>query len=43
MEEITLELETVTPLFIAGADWRNIENVIVSLMPYNKLTSVHTH
>jgi len=26
MEEITLELETVTPLFIAGADQRNIEN-----------------
>jgi CRISPR-associated protein Cmr1 len=26
MEKITLELETVTPLFIAGADQRNIEN-----------------
>jgi len=26
MEEVTLELETVTPLFIAGADQRNIEN-----------------
>ena len=26
MEKTTLELETVTPLFIAGADQRNIEN-----------------
>lgn len=26
MDEITLEVETVTPLFIAGADQRNIEN-----------------
>ena len=26
MEKVTLELETVTPLFIAGADQRNIEN-----------------
>ena len=26
MEEIIFELETVTPLFIAGADQRNIEN-----------------
>jgi len=26
MEEVTFELETVTPLFIAGADQRNIEN-----------------
>lgn len=26
MEEITFEVETVTPLFIAGADQRNIEN-----------------
>jgi len=26
MEEVTLELETVTPLFIAGGDQRNIEN-----------------
>jgi len=26
MNEITLEVETITPLFIAGADQRNIEN-----------------
>lgn len=26
MKEITFELETITPLFIAGADQRNIEN-----------------
>ncbi len=26
MEEVTFELETITPLFIAGADRRNIEN-----------------
>ncbi|MFH8120265.1 MAG: type III-B CRISPR module RAMP protein Cmr1 [Candidatus Aenigmatarchaeota archaeon] len=26
MEKITLELETITPLFIAGADQRNIQN-----------------
>lgn len=26
MEEIILEVETITPLFIAGADQRNIEN-----------------
>ena len=26
MHSVTLEVETITPLFIAGADQRNIEN-----------------